>query len=175
MEPFIALGHLLKSKGHDVYCLFPQQFSHLAIESGLKVHALSKSFIELVESKEGKIAMGGKGTIFQKMWALLVLYKKSLLVNAEMVDQQHDFILKEEPDKVVYNGKSTYPMVWGIKNPGKTVLLSPVPCLIQPVKEYPHIGVHRNLGTFFNLLTYDLANTGLLANVKSTTKKYRKM
>ena len=34
MEPFLAIGEILKEKGHAVICAFPEQFRDLAEDSG---------------------------------------------------------------------------------------------------------------------------------------------
>ena len=59
MEPFLALGQLLEAHGHNVRCAFPEQFRDLATQSGLAFASLGKKFIELLESDDGKAAMGG--------------------------------------------------------------------------------------------------------------------
>ena len=33
MEPFLAIGEILKEKGHQVICAFPEQFRNLAEDS----------------------------------------------------------------------------------------------------------------------------------------------
>ena len=59
MEPFLATAEVLKSRGHEVVCAFPEQFQNLAEDSGIRCHALSKEFIELIGSEDGQMAMGG--------------------------------------------------------------------------------------------------------------------
>ncbi|MEL7223125.1 MAG: glycosyltransferase, partial [Bacteroidota bacterium] len=57
MEPFLAIGEILKEKGHDVTCLFPEQFRSLAIDSGFEFESLGSKFIEMLDSPAGRIAM----------------------------------------------------------------------------------------------------------------------
>jgi sterol 3beta-glucosyltransferase len=52
--------------------------------------------------------------------------------------------------------------------------LSPVPCLIHPVRDLPHLGFNGDYGTFLNKATYGLANLGLVKHVVNTTKELRK-
>ena len=59
MEPFLAAGELLKAKGHHVICAFPEQFKDLAKKSDLEFASLGSKFINLLESEDGKAAMGG--------------------------------------------------------------------------------------------------------------------
>ena len=173
MEPFLATAEALKSRGHEVACAFPEQFQNLAEDSGIRCHALSKEFIELIGTEEGQIAMGGNISFLKKIQLYFRLYKNSAKINAVMLDQQVAIVKDEAPDRIVYGGKAIYPIIWGIQNPGKAIALSPVPCLIHPVRDLPHLGFNGNYGTLLNIATYGLANLGLVKHVVSTTKELR--
>ena len=71
MEPFLAIGEILKKKGHHVICAFPEQFRNLAEDSSLEFASLGAKFIELLESEDGKAAMGGSGSGLRKFFAML--------------------------------------------------------------------------------------------------------
>ena len=66
MEPFLALGELLKKAGHKTICLMPEQFRPLAEEDGPDFETLGPEFMEMLESGLGKLALGGSGTALQK-------------------------------------------------------------------------------------------------------------
>lgn len=174
MEPFLALAALLKEKGHTTLCAFPEQFRELAEDAGIDFYGLSPKFLELIEGDDAVNIMGGKISVFKKLKLLIKLYKQGVIVNKELVEQQHLLFEREEPDRVIFNGKSSYPLLWEIKNPSKAFFLSPIPCLIHTVKEYPTLGFKGNYGTFLNQLTYNLANFGFIKNILSTTKQVRK-
>lgn len=174
IEPFLAIGELLIQEGHEVICSFPAQFQPNAESINARFVPLSHQFLELLESEDGKMAMGGKGSIFKKIKALMTLYKKGNQINKVMLEQQHQLIATEKPDRVIHSLKVTYSMVWGVQHPGKSILVSPIPFLIHPVASRPTIGFNGNFGSFFNKLTYSLSNFGLVQNVVSTTKAYRK-
>ncbi|MFY0599958.1 MAG: glycosyltransferase family 1 protein [Cyclobacteriaceae bacterium] len=175
MEPFLALAEYLKRRGHEVVVAFPEQFRGLAEDSATNFYSLGSEFMELMEGEDGKMIMGGKATIFQKFLALIRLYKRGVKVNSDMVLRQKELLDQEEPDRVIFHAKSSYPLIWEILNPGKTIMVSPIPCVIHPVKTYPHVGFNLNLGSTINRLTYKLANYGLLQNVMSSTKEIRKV
>lgn len=59
IEPFLALGRLLKEQGHKV------AFAAL-IPKGFNFYPLSRRVIELIESEEGRIIMGGKASLLRK-------------------------------------------------------------------------------------------------------------
>lgn len=173
VEPFITFAVFLKEQGHEVKCIFPEQFRYLVDDADIPFASLGSEFIDLVEGEDGKLVMGGKGSVFKKLKAYIRLYKEGVKINKELVRIQHELIKEEQPDRIIYNGKSSYPILWEISNPGKTILVSPIPCLIHPVLELPHVGFKGNYGKFLNKLTYKLATFGLIQNVKSTTKPYR--
>lgn len=173
-EPFLSIAEILKVRGHSVACAFPEQFRNLADETGVRFISLGTGFTELVESDDGKLAMGGRGNFFNRLGAYVRLYAKSGKVNKELVERQCEIVSDEKPDCIVYNGKAVYPTLWGIQNPNRSILVSPVPCLIHPVKNHPNVGFKGNYGAFLNRLTYSLANAGFVRNISGTTKELRK-
>lgn len=173
VEPFITFAVFLKEQGHDVRCVFPEQFRFLAEDAEIPFSSLGSEFIDLIESDEGKLVMGGKGSLWKKLKAYIYLYNEGVRINKKLVQIQHDLIESEKPDRIIFNGKSSYPILWEMNNPGKSILVSPIPCLIHPVHNLAHVGFKGNYGKFINKLTYKLANFGLIKNVGSTTKRYR--
>ncbi len=171
MEPFLATAELLQSRGHEVSCAFPTQFAHLAEDTGIRFHGLSKGFLEMLDSEEGQLAMGGSVSFIRKIQLYYRLYKKSNAVNAVLLEQQAAIVADDRPDRIIYGGKAIYPILWGLKHPGRAIALSPVPCLIHPVHDIPHIGFKGNYGTLLNKMTYSLANFGLVRHILSVGKK----
>ena len=169
MEPFLAIGEMFKNKGHDVICLFPEQFRELAIDTGLQFESLGSEFIEMLDSPSGRLAMSGGRFGFKKMMAYLKLINMQKSINKKMVDKQENFINNYKPDRIVHNGKVVYPVVWSINNKNKTVLINPVPYM-HYVKNHSHIAFGKNYGEFINKLTYDLANYGLIKTISSSFK-----
>jgi UDP:flavonoid glycosyltransferase YjiC (YdhE family) len=161
MEPFLAIGEMLKEKGHQVICAFPEQFRNLVDDSSLEFSSLGSDFIDMLDSDVGKAAMGGSGSGLKKFFALIKLGKLSTEINKDLVISQHNLVEKENPDRIVYNGKAIYPIIWEVNNKKKTILLSPVPYL-HYVKNHTHVAFNSNYGTILNKLTYLLANFGLV-------------
>ncbi len=169
MEPFLAIGEILKEKGHTVICLFPEQFRNLAEDTGLQFASLGTEFIELLDSPAGKIAMGGGPFGFKKMNAYRKLISMQSSVNKGMIMKQEAVIEREKPDRILHNGKVIYPVIWSLKNKGKTIFLSPIPYL-HYVKNHSHIAFNKNFGPFINKLTYQIANYGLLKTITGSVK-----
>lgn len=169
VEPFLAIAELLVGNGQEVICCFPEQFRKISTDSGFPFIGLTPKFLEMLESKEGIIAMGGKANFFEKIKAYFLLYKRANLVNKIMSKEQKQLIDKENPDKIIYHIKAIYPLLYEIQNPNKTVLISPIPNMVHPIKEHAHIGF-KNMGGFLNKMTYKLANYGLAKNVQNVCK-----
>lgn len=169
MEPFLGISEILKEKGHKVICAFPEQFRSLAQDSGMEFASLGKKFTELLESDAGKAALGGSGSGLKKFWAYLKLAGKQNEINKELVHKQYQLIERVNPDRIVYNGKATYPIIWELDHRGKTILVSPVP-YVHYVKNHTHVAFNSNFGPLLNKLTYWLVNSGLITTVKISAK-----
>ncbi len=178
VEPFLAIAELLKERGHRVICAFPKQFENLAEESQIEFAPLTPKFLEILNTEVAQTTMASKGSVFNKIGYFIKLYRQSKSVIKILNEEQVDLIEKEKPDRIVFNGKANYPVIWGIENPNKSILVSPIPCYIHYVKNHPAVGFVRNYGTFINKLTYSLTNFGLVRIVLGTikgVKKFRKI
>jgi UDP:flavonoid glycosyltransferase YjiC (YdhE family) len=174
MEPFLAIAQLLKERGWEVICSFPEQFKDIVEETGIPFEPLSKRFMEMVEGEQGRIILGGKGSIIKKIKAIIWMIRESKVVQKVVIKQQRDLIDKINPDRVIYNGKCSYPVIWGMANPGRSIMISPIPCFIHYVRGRAVVGMNFNLGPFINKLTYTLQNFALFSNVHKTSKIYQK-
>jgi UDP:flavonoid glycosyltransferase YjiC (YdhE family) len=61
IEPFLAIGKMLKEKGHQVICAFSEQFRELTEQCEIEFASLGKKNDALLESDVGKTIMGGSG------------------------------------------------------------------------------------------------------------------
>ncbi|WP_020529287.1 glycosyltransferase [Flexithrix dorotheae] len=169
MEPFLAIGEMLRKKGHEVICLFPEQFRNLAEESDMRFASLGTEFIEMLESDIGKLALGGGGSQWKKIFAYIKLAKIQAKNNKTLIRLQQEVINKENPDRIVHNGKAMYPVIWEVTNKDKTIFVSPVPNL-HYVKGNSHLAFNSNYGAFFNKLTFKIADWGLINTIMSSLK-----
>lgn len=169
VEPFLSIAEMLKDRGHEFVGVFPEQFRQLTEAAGIRFQSLGPEFLDLLDTKAGRLAMGGDGARWRKFGSLLTLARKSIPIQRDMAARQHQIALEEQPDLILHNGKATFPNLWSLSNPGKAIHISAIPYLVHKVKEHPHIGMgNRNLGAFVNGLTYKLANFGLIQTIKTT-------
>ena len=169
MEPFLAIGELIKERGHRVICAFPEQFRNLAQVSKLEFASLGTKFIDMLDSQVGKAAMGGSSSGFKKIIANIKLAGRSTEINKELIKKQYEIINSLKPDRILYNGKAIYPIIWGIKNKEKNILVCPMPYM-HYVKGHSHVAFNSNFGDFFNRLTFSLVNFGMMMTVKISLK-----
>lgn len=158
VEPFLATGKILKEKGHHVICAFSEQFRDLTESCGLDFHSLGRKLYDLNDSEFGRIIMGG-GKGIKKSIAFIKLAVKSGAANKEKESLLYELIRKEKPDRILYNSKTTCPIIWEKNNPGTTIFLSPYPYL-HYVEGHPMLVFRKNLGAFINKLTFKLYSFG---------------
>jgi len=169
MEPFLAIGEILKEKGHQVICAFPEQFRNLAEESNLEFASFGTKYIEILDSDLAKAAMGGSGSGLKKFLAYIKLARNQIDANKKIVNKQYELIESEIPDRILYNGKVSYPIIWGLNNSGKNILICPLP-FIHYMRDNTHVLFSSNFGPFFNKLTYSFANFGLVTTTMITKR-----
>ena len=168
VEPFLALGNILKEKGHHVICAFSEQFRELTKSNELDFASLGSRLYELNNSKAGIIAMGG-GKGLKKTFAFLKIAVNSSRLNKEKETKLYELIKKEKPDRVLYNSKTTYPLIWEYSHPGKSTFLSPFPYL-NYVKGHSMLVFRKNYTEFLNKLTYKLYDFGTATAALSVKK-----
>lgn len=169
MEPFLAIGEHLLEKGFEILYLFPAQFESL-VDDKERFSPLSPEFLNLLDSDDGKAVMG-KASFIQKIKSFWALFKKGMKVNNILIQEQFDFIEKENPDLVIHHLKCNYPLVWGMKHKRPTVCVSPIPYVIHCSPHQPHVGFNKNLGNFLNIQTYRFINFALIKTIQNAHKK----
>jgi sterol 3beta-glucosyltransferase len=169
MEPFLALGEILREKGEQVICAFPEEFRELAEDSCLEFASLGIRYSELLNSDVAKVAMGGSGSGLKKFLANIRLAQNQTDMNKELLIRQQEIVQSENPDRILYNGKAIYPIIWGLENNGRNILICPLPYM-HYVRNHTHVAFHRNYSPFLNRLTYSLADFGLAMTVGISAK-----
>ena len=125
IEPFLAIGKILKEKGHRVICAFSDQFREMTESYDIEFASLGRKNDIMLGSDANKIVMGGSG--IKKFFAYIKLMR---LAQSQKVPQEKEFKLyelvkQEKPDRIVYHSKNVYPLLWEYENRGKTIFVSP--------------------------------------------------
>jgi sterol 3beta-glucosyltransferase len=166
VEPFLAIAQLLKDKDCDVICVFPEQFRGTVERMGLTFKGFSKEIFDLLNGMDAKIIMGSKESIFKRIGVLIKMARVSLRLSKDSLALQHRVQMEERPDRILYHPKCNYSVVWGIANPGKTIMISPT---IDPLTE-----LGRKKIELLNKLNFWVVNTLKAVMLKIVSKQYQK-
>lgn len=172
IEPFLAIAELLKEHNWDVVCVFPEQFRSTTEQMGISFRGFDKAFLELLNAKDGKEFMGGKGSVVKRIGILIRLSIQGMKLSRGIVALQHETLINEKPDKVLYHPKCNIALLWGMGNLGKSIMVSPMPGMAHPIDE--HTIVAGNLGKHMNRMFYGLVNFAKAVAIKMMARKYKK-
>lgn len=172
IEPFLAIAQLLNDKKWDVLCVFPEQFREIVESMGLSFTGFNKEFLELMNGKDAKMFMAGQGSIFKRFSILVRMSGASIKLSKEIIALQHRIQTEGNADRVIYHPKCNYALVWGMSNPGKTIMVSPIPFMVHPIDHLTALG--NNYGKLLNRLSFWVTNTMKAIVLKSVSRQYRK-
>lgn len=161
MEPFLGIGEILKEKRHEVIAAFPEQFRSLAEESGIEFASLGSEYIDSLKGELADQAMGMSGSTLEKVLANVKLAGRQWSINREMIRRQFDIIEGCQPDRVLYNGKAIYPIIWGLDRDEEHIMICSAPYM-HHVRDHAHVAFNGDFGPLINWLTYFMADIGLI-------------
>ena len=160
VEPFLAIGKILKNKGHQVICAFSEQFRELTESSDIEFASLGKKNDVLLNSDAGRTSIGGSG--IKKFFASIKLIR---LAQNQKVPQEkelklYELIKQESPDRIVYHSKIVYPLLWEYKYRRKTIFVCPF-AYFHYTKEHSFF-YGKNYGEYLNKLTFKFYDFGVV-------------
>jgi len=161
IEPFLAIGKILKEKGHQVICAFSEQFRELTENCDIEFASLGKKNDDLFEIDAARTAIGGSGIKKFFAWIKLIKLAKNQKVPQEKEFKLYEIVNQEKPDRIVYHSKNIYPLIWEYNNRGKTIFVSPFPYM-HYVKGHSFFDFIKNYGEYFNKLTFKLYDFGVV-------------
>ena len=168
IEPFLAIGQILKEKGHQVICAFSEKFREATESFDIEFASLGRKNDDILESETNRTVMGGSG--IKKFLAYIKLMR---LAQSQKIPQEKEFKLyelvkQERPDRIVYHSKNVYPLIWEYENRGKTIFVSPF-AYFHYIKGHTFF-FGKNYGEFLNKLTFKLADFGVVTATMAAKK-----
>lgn len=162
VQPYVALGKELLSRGHHVSLCTGRSFKDFIESNGLDYKPASMDFMELLKFPEGKAIMNGGGNIFRTMkFAKEVIYP--------LFRQTFDefFQACQGCDLIIYHPKAMVATDIAEYMGIPCLSLPPVP-LTFPVKEMPNLALtsRKTLGPLLNKLSYLASKYGESGNMK---------
>jgi UDP:flavonoid glycosyltransferase YjiC (YdhE family) len=161
IEPFLSQAALLEAEGHEIHCLFPEQFRTLVIELGYGFSGFDARFLELLSSDFGKAFLGGEGSFLEKGRNFFRLLKASFNLQGNLLNQQKEVILQVNPNRIFFHPKAVYCLLAAFNDPKRFIQLSPVPCILHAHQNFPHLGLSKfkPFNTKWNLWSYKLISS----------------
>src|SRR5210317_2241069 len=103
IEPFLAIGKILKEKGHQVICAFSEKFREVTESYDIEFASLGRKNDNVIESDANRTVMGRSG--IKKFFAFIKLMR---LAQSQKIPQEKEFMLyelvkQERPDRIVYH------------------------------------------------------------------------
>lgn len=163
VQPYVALGMGLKSSGHNVTIATSRRFNSFITNRGLRHVPLSVDFLEMMETPEGRAAIGGKN--------LFKLIRRMRPILQQTLDEE--WAAAQGTDAVVYHPKAMggYHIAEKLRVPA--FIAHPVP-LLSPTQEFPSPALpFGNLGVL-NRISYKplmSAMNGPFSGVVNTWRK----
>lgn len=158
MEPFLAKAEELLKEDHEVALCMPAQFEGLASEVTATWFGMDKAFLDLIESPDVQKITGQIGSHLSRLRTILRLIRNTKGIQQQLIRDQKRAVDAFQPDRIVFHIKCIYPAMLGATGQSDVEMLSPIPCMIHPISEEPHIGFGKPRGVWWNRLTYRLAN-----------------
>ncbi|MCF8360841.1 MAG: glycosyltransferase [Prolixibacteraceae bacterium] len=165
IEPFLAIAQLLKERDCDVICIFPEQYREIVESMELSFKGFSKDILNLINGREMKMIFGNQGSLLKRIRILIKMARVSLKLSKDSLDLQHRIQMEEKPDRILYHPKCNYSVVWGMGNPGKTILINPT---LDPLTD-----MGGNHGIFLNKINRWFVNTMKAVMLKQVSKRYK--
>lgn len=172
VEPLLAVGGILKDRGHDVICGLSEQFRELVKDAGMQFYPFTKTYLQIIESETGISIMGQKGSFLQKIRSFYKMYRQIKPIQKELARQQSDFVKQHHPDRVIYNMKCLYPTLWGMANPKKSAMILPIPGTLHKVLSYSPVLPHSKFAHHFNHLIFWLVHNTYPKQIKDYTRSH---
>lgn len=158
MEPILAKAEELLEEGHEVALCMPEQFKGLASEVSATWFGMDRAFLDLIESPEVHKITGQIGSPLSRLRTILRLMRSTKGIQQQLIRDQKRAVEAFQPHRIVFHIKCIYPAMLGATRQCDVELLSPIPCMIHPIAEEPHIGFGTPRGAWWNRLTYRFAN-----------------
>jgi UDP:flavonoid glycosyltransferase YjiC (YdhE family) len=166
IEPFLSLGNILGQRGHDIVYCFPVQFRNY-VDDNHTFYPITEEFLKLIDSREGSVFMG-KANFLKKAKALFTLYRKGKIVNETIANEHLKALNIEKPDLIIQHPKCGMPYIWSIMKHVDIITYCPVPFVLHPVNDHPHIGFPYVENKFYIKLTYALSKYALVKQINDT-------
>lgn len=103
MQPYLALARGMRSRGHEVMIVAPDQFGDMALAEGVGFTPLPAAFLDILDSPEAREAIGNSKPGFGAGFKLLKHYRGLM---RQVLDAEWQSARDFRPDAILYHAKA---------------------------------------------------------------------
>lgn len=170
MDPPLAIAKLLNARGHQVVCLFPEQFCSLAKAADVDYISLGSEWHEFMQEN---MSLFTDAAIpwWTKLAAIKRLNREGNDIHEKIAARIHLHVSKANPDKILYSAKGIFAAIYGVEQPGRVIFHCPLPYM-HYAKGHAHVGFKgKDLGTWLNKLSYWLVDSRVSTLLVKSAKR----
>jgi len=158
VQPFVALGKALESRGHVVTLAGPSRFEDFVAGHGLAFAGISDEMLALIETPAGKHMLENTRTILDSIRNGLRFSRRIRPMIRDQIEDSWAAAEASRPDVVVFHPKGFSGPTIAEAFECPAVLALPFPMLV-PTGERPHLGFPSlPLGRGYNRFTHRAVN-----------------
>jgi len=145
VQPYIALGRALRTRGHDVLLACPDNFASWVEEHGLKFHTIGVDMQAFLQLPEGREVLSGNPFTLIKIWKKTIIPIMRETLNATWKSAR-------DADVIIYHPKVACAI--DVAEATGAALVSTAPFPIFPTKAFPFFVFKGNFGSWLNQISY---------------------
>ena len=173
VQPYIAIGVELKSRGHDVLIATSSRFKDFVEEYNLEFAPLSDSLLSIVDTPLGKDLLEKSDNFYRMIKQGMKVKKKAEVANKSLLKENWEIAKKFAPDIIVYHPKSLAAPHIAEKLSAKAVFATPIPMFI-PTSEFSFLNFPKFLsGKWFNKLSFKMIKKLTEMTTRSYVNQFR--
>lgn len=174
IEPFLALGQMLKKHDHEVMGVFPAQFEKDTKALGLISQPFSAEFLNIAQTESCKKILAGSGSFVQRLmayWHVIKALKKAIRATAV---HERAMIEQFKPDKVIFNALCYFSMYWSYFHPKQAIQVLSFPFIVHADKAHHFLTMRGtgDRGPRMNLLSYTIMNALKINQIQKIGQRF---
>ena len=174
VQPYIALGQGLKTRGHQVTLATSASFEQEILSNGLDYGFINNRMIEFIHSDVGKRLIESTTSVFALMKVYFQMANKIKPMEQAIIDDSWIATRQAKPDLILFHPKAVGAIHFADKLnvPAVLTLLQPMGV---PTRSFPcAVFKPKNVGGWYNKLTYTFMLRMSALGTKSLTSAWRR-
>ena len=145
VQPYIALGKALRTRGHDVLLACPDNFASWVVGHGLEFRSIGVDMQAFLQLPEGREVLSGNPFTLIKIWRKTIIPLMRGTLDATWKSAR-------DADVIIYHPKVACAI--DVAEATGAALVSTAPFPIFPTKAFPFFVFKGNFGSWLNRISY---------------------